>query len=238
MFRLNQKLFSSIVLNNPPPNYESYDYSKEWVGMRLNDLAEKAVIRSLIRRGGKALELGGGFGRITKILEPYFDEVVMIDFSNRNIRKASDQLSPHITSLVKTDIRNLPCKNDLFDLVVMVRIAHHLAKPAQVLDEICRTGKDRATVIISLPNPLLWQGRTSHPVLIRRGNFEHEIYSTPFNAYSHHSLVLLQRRGTGLFENFIGRKFNSLSHLHLLDVISSPAWFLKKNLFLKFEIRK
>ncbi len=239
MVDLNCCISSAIVLSKAPPDYESYDYSQEWVGKRLNDLAEKAIIRSWIRPAQSCLELGGGFGRITKLLQAYFEDVVSIDFSNRNLRNALRELSRSVTYLIRGDIRKLPFKNDLFDLVTMIRVAHHLADPSPVLDEIYRVAKNRAMVIISIPNPLLTkEARSNRSTLVCTAKCGHEIYSVPFNAYSHSAFCLLERRGTGIFEHKIAMKFELFPYLHLVDVATSRVWHVKRNLFLRFEIRK
>jgi ubiquinone/menaquinone biosynthesis C-methylase UbiE len=229
-------------LSQDPPDYENYDYTREWTGMRLNDLAEKQLLRSWIlpAKGGTCLELGCGFGRLTVLLEGYFSSVVGIDFSNRNLHRTLGNSSNQTVGLIRSDIHNLPSQGDCFDFVVMVRVAHHLSDPTVVMDEICRVARDRATVIISLPNPLLSKkGRKeTRSVQVYTGGFGHKIYSTPFAAYSHGSFNLIERRGTGLFENKVAKLFGNLPQLHLVDVASSSLWFLKKNIFLKFEIRK
>jgi ubiquinone/menaquinone biosynthesis C-methylase UbiE len=226
-------------LNKAPPNYESYDYSQEWEGKKLNDLAEKSVIRSWIKPAQSCLELGGGFGRITKLLQTCFADVVSIDFSKRNLRRASQELSPFVTSLIRGDIRSLPFENDLFDLVIMIRVAHHLPDPSVVLDEIHRVAKNRATIIISIPNPLFSKGgRDNQTTLLCKAKSGHEIYSVSFKAYSHTAFSLVEMKGTGIFERKIARWFEPFPYLYLTDAITSRFWYLKPNLFLRFEIRK
>ena len=231
--------FCEGLLMESPPNYESYDYSRDWHRKKLNDLAEKAIIRSWIKPARTCLELGTGFGRITKILQSQFDDIVSLDFSRRNLATASKSIPHSVASFIRADIRNLPCESDLFDFIIMIRVAHHLSDPSIVLNEICRVAKNRATVIISLPNPLLSEARKhNRSVHIYTGESGHKIYSTPFSAYSHDRFFLLERRGTGIFENRIAEKFEFLPYLHLADVATSQFWFLKKTLFLRFEIRK
>lgn len=226
---------------NRPPDYEVYDYSQEWIGKKLNDLAEKAIVRSLIEPATSCLELGGGFGRITSILEDYFAIVVSLDFSSKNIRLARRRLSDSNTSLLRADFRELPCKGNFFECIIMVRIAHHLADPHSLLDEVCRVARNRASIIISLPNPLLSPALKRHGGerhLVGTGKFGHRIYSTPFKAYSHKALILKERRGTGIFDNALADRFQSLPQLHLMDTVTSSLWPLKRTVFLKFQIRK
>jgi ubiquinone/menaquinone biosynthesis C-methylase UbiE len=226
-----------------PPDYENYDYELEWAGMGINDLAEKAQLRSWLgpESGGRnCLELGCGFGRITRTLEDCcFDEVIGVDFSWKNLKKARSRTFRSKTELLRADIRNLPLRSGHFDFVVMMRVAHHLAEPSLVLDEICRVTKHGSTVVISMPNPLLSKARkTKRSLLMSTGGFGHRIYSTPFLAYSHPFLGLVERKGTGAFENRIAKALERFRYLYLVDIATASLWFLKKNVFLKFEVRK
>jgi hypothetical protein len=46
------------------------------------------------------------------------------------------------------------------------------------------------------------------------------------------------RRGTGLFDNYLGKRLKGSGRLYLVDVATSPLWFLKLDIFLKFKVVK
>ncbi len=221
------------------PDYENYDYSREWQGKTLNDLAEKAILRKWVRSGDKCLELGGGFGRMTSILQPLFQTVVMVDFSRRNLTIAKKRLSKGTTSIIRSDVHKIPFGDSFFDTIIMVRLVHHFPNPRVVLDEIARVGKNGSTVVISIPNAEF--GRIHHlstNTLLTVGEQGHRIYAAPLRTYTNSSMQIEKRRGTGIFENFIGSKLKRFEFLYLVDALTSPAWFLKKNIFLKYTVRK
>ena len=124
-----------------PPDYENYDYLCEWKNREILDLAERRLIMKLAGSPKKTLELGGGFGRITSVLERISEETYMVDFSSRNLEEAKKRLTR--TQLRRCDFFNLPFESGLFDLIVMVRVMHHINNPTLVYDEILRVGKKR-----------------------------------------------------------------------------------------------
>ena len=114
------------------PDYENYDYLREWQRRDIEDAAEREMIRSWLPRAKYCLELGGGFGRITEILEPCAAEVVMVDFSKRNLSLASARLRKAM--LLRSDVRGIPFADSAFDCIVVVRMLHHVDDLRAVLD--------------------------------------------------------------------------------------------------------
>ncbi len=219
------------------PDYERYDYSREWENKQIEDLAEKRILASWVKPSGSCLELGGGFGRLTSFLEPYFSRVVMVDFSRANIQKASRRIK--ITEIVRSEIHEIPFKDETFDYIFMIRVVHHLADPLIVLKEIRRVAKQGATVIISAPNLTFGKyHRLRSNTLVGEGKCGHKIYAAPLKYYSTEFLKEEARLGTGMFENSIGIKLHRFTFLHLADVLISPLWYLKPNIFMKYTVSK
>ena len=58
-----------------------------------------------------------------------------------------------------------------------------------------------------------------------------------FQFYSRFNTLSLEGIfGTGLFDNRIGRKFNKMSFLSEIDLLTARLWKLKNNLFLKLKL--
>ncbi len=219
------------------PDYDRYDYTKQWKNKQIEDLAEKRILSRWIGPGTTCLELGGGFGRLTSFFERYFSRVVMLDYSAANIGRASKTAKK--TELVRAELHNLPFDDNQFDNVFLIRVVHHLEDPLVVLEEIQRIAKDGATVVISAQNPSL--GKYKHVktnALVATGDFDHQIYLAPLNYYSTKNLRVESILGTGMFENFIGLKLHRLTFLHAVDVLFAPLWYLKPNVFMRFRVMK
>lgn len=230
-------------------DFEKWDYTSVWRKKKLEDEAQKRIIRSWLKRSGSCLELGGGFGRVTSVIEEFFDLVVMIDLSRRNLSVAHTRLKK--ANLIRADVAHMPAADSCFDYVVMIRVIHLLDDPKTVMQEILRVSKDGGTLIMSVPNIPMNQlvhfmDGTMSAVLGRSGaTFGKAVwpvgkgpYIEPHRTFTPSSFYLKERRGTGLFDNFLGMLLDRYRFLHLIDVATSQLWFFKLDVFLKFEIHK
>ncbi len=220
-----------------PPDYENYDFTKIWTGRDLVNLAEMEMVKRLAGNPGRCLDLAGGFGRISSILENVCSENYLIDFSSKNTGIARSTLRK--THVLQGNIFDLPYENDYFDLVILMRVMHHIENPHNVYREIMRVAKNGASVIISVPNVSLGRFRRLERIeLVGKGDNGHEIFAGPLKCYFYDGLDLESIRGLGLFDNALGRMMNSLKFLYWIDIYTSRLWFLKNNIILNFRIRK
>ena len=218
-----------------PPDYENYDYLSEWKGREIQNLAERKLIIKLAGHPKRTLELGGGFGRITSVLERISEETYMVDYSTRNLAEAKKRLTR--TNLVQCNFFNLPFSSRFFDLIVMIRVMHHIQNPTLLYNEICRVGQKGATVVVSVPYSPLSKIREMKEIEeIEHVNGHHRVFAGPIERYLDQRFKLEGIFGTGLFDNRIGRKFNKMSFLSEIDLLAARLWKLKNNLFLKLKL--
>jgi SAM-dependent methyltransferase len=219
------------------PDYENYDYKAEWRDRSIEDRAEKELIVGMIRRGQNCLELGGGFGRITSTLEPYFLNTVMVDYSLNSLRKAYKRIGSAM--LLRSDIRTLPFNDNSFDLVLAIRVLHYIRDLEGLIGDVVRVCRDGATVIFAVPNSrlgILNGVGQNQKVLV--GKWNHVAYVRSLEDYSNPELSLMEIRGSGIFDNRIGRRLKRFPRLSKIDVLTSRAWFFKSELFLKYRVDK
>lgn len=221
------------------PDYETYDFAQAWKGRGLEDEAERRLVEMWARQGGRAcLDIGGGFGRIARVLEPHFREVFVLDYSRRNLGAAASRLR-ETTTLVRSDLEVLPFDDDSFDFVALIRVMHHIREPSRLLSEVVRVAGDGATFVMSDPNAitrsLKRNGGQAGPMLGPQG---HRIYASRLADYRHAYLVREEIRGVGLFDNRVGIGLERLSPLSSLDVGTSRLWPAKANLFIRFRVSK
>ena len=218
-----------------PPDYDNYDYVNEWKDRDILDLAERKLIRKLAGNPIKTLEMGGGFGRITSVLEKISGETYMVDFSSRNIREAKARLNR--THLRQCDFMNLPFQDGMFDLIVMVRVMHHISNPTLVYNEIIRVGRRGGALIISVPYAPLSKMREGAGIReVKTNPGIHKIFYGPLESYFDNRLKLEGIFGTGLFDNRIGKRLHKFRFLSFFDLSTARLWKLKNNLFLKFRL--
>jgi SAM-dependent methyltransferase len=133
-------------------NYLSY-----WAERRYEHRAEVMALSRLLqgRRFGHAVDVGGGYGRLTVVLQNYADRVSLVDPSNRQLRAAERYLEsyPAVDKRL-IDAAHLDFEDASVDLAVMVRVLHHLPHPVNELSEIARILKVGGYAIIEAANVL------------------------------------------------------------------------------------
>ena len=220
--------------SNEIPDYERYDYSVVWKGRGIEDRAEKEIV-SRWAVGETGIELGGGFGRLTQVFEKRIGRMFMLDYSLRNLRRASSRLEK--TTLVRSSLQRLPFGDSVFDFVALVRVIHHVPDPDSLLSEVVRVARNGATFVLGIANEID-KRRTGDSVLVRVTPEGHRIYSTPLSRYGHSGLERAEVRGVGVFDNRLGRKVERLSALAEIDVKTSRLWPAKSMLFVRYRVKK
>jgi ubiquinone/menaquinone biosynthesis C-methylase UbiE len=125
----------------PPPvlDYEGSTYRTDfWEGQgrEYEDRVERIAIRRLLpQTGGRLLELGAGFGRLTPLYESY-DQVVLLDYSRSQLEYAREHYGDEGFIYVAANIYEMPFASGIFDTATLVRVLHHLADPPAVFKSI------------------------------------------------------------------------------------------------------
>ena len=146
--------------NDPSHNYLHY-----WDGRQYEHLAEEVAINKLLagRHFKLAVDVGGGYGRLSVLLEQYADKVVLAEPSQQQLDIAADFLKEHPAiecSLTQAD--DLKFKDGSVDLLIMIRVMHHLPDPTAEFSEIARVLSDDGYAIIELANYAHMRNRLKH----------------------------------------------------------------------------
>lgn len=216
------------------PDYERYDYSTVWKSRGIEDRAEKEVV-SRWAKGETGIELGGGFGRITEVLEKRLGQTFMLDYSLNNLRRASSRLKK--TTLVRVSLEKLPFDDSVFDFVALIRVMQHIPDPGPLLAEVVRVARDGGTFVLGIANEYNW-GRSKGAVRVTITRTGHRIYTTPLRRYAHAGLQPVEIRGVGAFDNVVGRRAERLWPLVALDLGTSRLWPAKSMLFVRYRVKK
>lgn len=153
MFYLETGRVSAIadgIYDEPDVDYLSY-----WTARGYEHRAEVMALTRLLqgRRFSHAVDVGGGYGRLSAVLRDYADRVTLADPSYRQLEVAERYLDqdPAIDTRL-TDAAHLDFADASVDLAVMVRVLHHLPDPARELSEIARIVKPGGYAIIEAAN--------------------------------------------------------------------------------------
>lgn len=136
--------------NDPGHNYLRY-----WEGREYEHAAEEIAIRRLLkgRHFGLAVDIGGGYGRLSLLLGGYADKVVLAEPSQQQLDMAEDYLKGHPEIEMKQmQADDLKFADGSVGLVTMVRVMHHLPDPVFELAEIARVLSDDGYAIIEVAN--------------------------------------------------------------------------------------
>lgn len=134
-----------------------YNYLTYWNGRGYEHRAEVIALRRLLR--GRtfthAVDVGGGFGRLTKVLCDYASRVTLADPSVRQLELARDYLLGRPQAELRLmDAGHLELEDASVDLAVMVRVLHHIPFPAAEITEIARVLKPGGFAVIEAANSL------------------------------------------------------------------------------------
>ena len=124
-----------------------------WARRPYEDAADRAALRAMLpRRGGRLLDVGAGYGRLVDEYEA-FAEVVLLDASAVHVEAARRRLAsdPRI-SVMEADASAIPLGDETVDVVVCVRLLHHLEDPRPVLREIGRVLRPGGTLVLEVAN--------------------------------------------------------------------------------------
>lgn len=146
--------------NDPLHNYLHY-----WDGRDYEHESEVLAIERLLKRHHfrHAVDIGGGYGRLSIILDRFADKVTLAEPSQQQLDIAEEYLIeyPSISrKLVQADV--MPFKDGSVDLVAMVRVMHHLPNPSAEFKEINRILSPDGRLVLELANYAHGRNRVKH----------------------------------------------------------------------------
>lgn len=146
--------------NDPKHNYLHY-----WDGRQYEHGAEELAIKRLLkgRHFNRAVDVGGGYGRLCVLLENYADKVTLAEPSQQQLDIAADFLRGHPEverRLMQAD--DLQFKDGSIGLLTMIRVMHHLPDPSSEFSEITRVLAPDGYAIIEVANYSHMRNRVRH----------------------------------------------------------------------------
>lgn len=121
----------------------------EGQGREYEDMVERIALRALLPPDGDTLvEIGAGYGRLASLYDGY-RRVVLVDYARSQLEEAQRYLpnSDRYTFVV-ADVYRLPFVDNLFDVLTMVRVMHHLADVPRALVELQRVIRPEGAAIL------------------------------------------------------------------------------------------
>jgi ubiquinone/menaquinone biosynthesis C-methylase UbiE len=151
MFNKNLSIEDIGFYDDPNSHYQDF-----WTGRDYEHLSEVIAIKKLLGTDHfkTAIDYGGGYGRLSRILLSYVDQLYLVDPSIKQLDLARKRIpTRENVEFVQLKRKNhIPTEDSIIDLLIMVRVSHHLVEPAITFSEIYRVLKPGGRAIIEIAN--------------------------------------------------------------------------------------
>jgi ubiquinone/menaquinone biosynthesis C-methylase UbiE len=140
--------------------YDSYNYSDFWLDRDYENRSEAIVLANFFKKinhsGGVAVDVGGGMGRLTPYYAPLYGKKIILDPSLIQLDKAKSLLAPYYPNLsfVHGIAQKIPLADNEADLILCVRVFHHVKNSAVVINECARVLAPGGYLILEVANKL------------------------------------------------------------------------------------
>ena len=140
---------------------EGYSYPDYWKGREYEKAAEERAIRTLI--GGKhfqhAVDVGGGYGRLTKFLANFGERVDLVEPSDQQRAFADTFLAGLPSNILEGDLEEIPVPDGSVDLVAVFRVLHHVPDLTLSFKEVSRVLKSGGYFLLEYANSTHFKAR-------------------------------------------------------------------------------
>ncbi len=138
--------------------YDTYDYPSYWEGREYEHECEIIAIKAFltkIKEIDTVLEIGAGYGRLAGTYIYRARKVILSDPSARLLKIAREVYKNQKNiRYIQSGMENLAKKirRNSIDLVIMVRVIHHLEDPEKAISEVGRMVKNNGYFILEFAN--------------------------------------------------------------------------------------
>lgn len=235
-----------------PAAYDTYDYESYWEGREYEHKAEIEAIKDFlgkIPKITKILEVGAGFGRLVPTYAHRAKKLIISDPSASLLKEARTNLEKFKPRFIHAGYDTLAGKlrAKTIDLVILVRVLHHIDDPKDCFEVVNRLLDDRGYFILEFPNKShfkaelkeFFRGNITYPIDIFtkdvRSEKSKKKRTIPFNNYHpdkiEHMLEetgfeILEKRSVSNFRNpFLKKTFPINFVLGIEKLLQAPlAW--------------
>jgi SAM-dependent methyltransferase len=216
---------------------KAHHYEDFWIGRDYEYLSEVIAINKLLGNHifETSLDYGGGYGRLSPIILKHTKHLLLADPSTQQLDLARRKLAgePNVEYIILDEKGSIPFANSSLDLVVMVRVSHHLSELTTTFNEMNRVLKPGGQAIIEIANYSHFMHRLKNYSHFKRlpkesveiGNVSNGIkFDTPFFNHNPNTVI------------------NTLNHsgfkvVKTLSVSNLRSMMLKKILPLSFMLK-
>lgn len=152
-------------------NDPSHNYLRYWDGREYEHAAEEIAIRRLLqgKHFKEAVDVGGGYGRLSVVLADYADTVTLAEPSQQQLDIAQEFLKGKPKVSVKlAQAEKLPFNDNQIQLAMVIRVIHHLPNPVPAFEEIHRILEKDGYFLLEFANYANFKNRFKHAVKLKK----------------------------------------------------------------------
>ncbi len=140
-----------------------FEYREYWHGRKYENESEIIALESFFSKIDKStrlsklslLDIGAGFGRLATFYLPKIKKAVLLEPSKKLSSQARENLKEYGNfNLISGLIEKTSFLNKRFDIVLMIRVVHHLESPEAVFSKINGLLKPRGYLILEFANKI------------------------------------------------------------------------------------
>lgn len=212
--------------------YDTYDYPSYWESREYEHKAEVAALKTLISeipRIRVICEIGAGYGRLLSTYAHRARKIMLVDPSAKLLKLARQKHQDRKFTYVHSSVENLKSKvrTNSSDVVVLVRVIHHLKDLDKAFSQISRITKKKGYLILEYPNK-----RHIKEMIIQfiRGNITFPLDIFPKDLRSRKSIKSKTLPFMNYHPDYIKEKLNQYGYKTVRTLSVSNfryAWFKK-----------
>ena len=219
-----------------------FEYRDYWHGRKYENDSEIIALKRFFSKIDKSvklsklslLDIGAGFGRLASFYLPKVKSAVLLEPSKKLSKQARENLKKYNNfNLISDSIEQKSFLKGRFDIVLMIRVVHHLESPKEAFRKINSLLVPGGYLILEYPNKIHFKnlflcffGRCSSLLALeridRRSAEEIKSHSIPF--YNYHPFWIGRELKKNCFELIEKRSVSNLRSSLLKKII--PYFFL------------
>ncbi len=150
---------------------KDYNYLHYWDERDYEQAAEEIMLHRMLKgkKFKNAVDVGGGYGRLSAELTAYADKVTLAEPSKQQLDIAKKFLKdkPKV-SIKKSQAEKLPFKDGEIDLAMVIRVIHHLPNPIPAFEEIHRVLEKDGYFLMEFANYGNFKNRIKHLLKLQK----------------------------------------------------------------------
>jgi ubiquinone/menaquinone biosynthesis C-methylase UbiE len=154
-------------------HYDSYNYPSYWKGREYEHKAEEIALGDLLNKINnidRVLDIGAGYGRLVPTYLHRAKRIYLTDPSSKLLKLARDAYKEKKIKFIHSKLETLKgkVKGKSIDLVIFIRVLHHIKDPQKAFKTINKFLEDGGYLILEFPNKRHLKALTSEFI---KGNF-------------------------------------------------------------------